>query len=378
MVNKIYSDIDTLHTINPTLLLELVNRFNPYFSKYAVVKNQSEIDYDNLHTALLNLNRPQQEEMPEELLDILHSVSELSAPQHSDEFLDKISQIQPNYVVNNAAHGSIDVALYCRLNFPDLFEKQYALTKLSNQRSFRYFLGKQDEQSRFMPPNDTHITLVQNEIAQWCGNNKRPSFVKVLLQKKSATVYWFIVVHGEPLRREAKISDDNDIKSIYYYPRKTDLIIYDQSKNRLQVKCSGKKLFEKYCELIGIICFQDAKYFKENECPFTLDPLINATQEDYDWCQAPGVESVKLTSVTIMHPGNIEIRKTNGDYYPNLVARNKSSTYKLNITEAKFNIKQVNQKNYRSITIRKDKVIYVRNEDSLALEDWLTQHQFTQ
>lgn len=109
----------------------------------------------------------------------------------------------------------------------------------------------------------------------------------------------------------------------------------------MQIKCDSKRLSQRYRELIGELCFGDREYFDKQDDPFTLNPLIIARDVDYDWCRIAGIEAVRLSSVTIQHLGSLEIRKTNGDYFPALVECNLKRRKPYNIIEATFTIKQV-------------------------------------
>lgn len=112
--SKIYTDIDTLHTIDTELLIKLINKFNDYFTDYAVIDQAGNINYENLRNALLKLKSPNENEIPDELLDILHSIAEMSSSEQSDELLEEIGKEIPEYLLKNDKHSPIDIALFCR------------------------------------------------------------------------------------------------------------------------------------------------------------------------------------------------------------------------------------------------------------------------
>jgi len=374
---KQFSNIDILKAMHPELLKQLIQEFPSYFGYYQVLNND-EINYEQLKRALVLVDKPEADAPPDKLLEILYNVSEMQGNDKIEELLEELQKSDPDYILGSDEHSPLDIALYTRLKHPQLFEDKYLLTKLSQKRSFDYFLGKNDTDTHYTALDEPQIKAVETEIGQWCKAYKRPQSVKCLVQEKAEDKIWFIIAHGEPLHREAKISENEENASIYYYPKKTDLLVYDKVTNHLQVKCESKKFSAQYRSIIGKFCFADEDYFEEDIAPFTLKPLMQATNVDYDWCQCTGITSVDLASVTIMHGNEIEIRKTNGDYFPKLVERNRKYDYSLNIIEATFKIKQIEQKNKRGITIKPNKVRYVRNEDSLVFEDWLAKHGFAQ
>lgn len=170
--------------------------------------------------SLLALDQPDVggQSPPEALLEILHSVSEMATSAHMDDLNDELTSNNVPYTSKNKKYAPIDVALHVRLNYPNIFNQKHMLSKLSQKRSFDYFLGKQTASQKSIEFSDAKKSEFEAQIGLWCKEHNRPAFVRCVTQKQSNNKTWFIIVHGEPLRREAKISKNEHPTSVYYYP----------------------------------------------------------------------------------------------------------------------------------------------------------------
>jgi hypothetical protein len=359
-----FSDINIIKKISDKWLMKLINRFPNYFDQYHVTTNNTLIT-EKLQDALFNKKNM---EVPEELQEMLYTLSEMSTESRHDELIKIFSCSSPC--------TPQELALRCRLERPDLFNDAYNRSYIQQKRSFKYFRGNKIDPAFTYQTVENTVKRIGADHGNWCKQNNRLEHVKCTSYEKSKNVFYIIVSYGAPLRREGQIKSSGETKKILYHPEKNDLIIYNNTHGVLQIHSenSTKELCQQYTQLLGNIWFNNPKYFHSSEKPFTLKPLESYRDQDYDWRQSDNIISIALCTVKIKWPSNLETRQTNGDYFPELLKRNQETS--LTITSATFKVQFINSKQPRTVRIEPDKAVYVRNEDSILIEDWMRTHGF--
>lgn len=187
---------------------------------------------------------------------------------------------------------------------------------------------------------------------------------------------WFLVRHGEPLKREESI-DGLETSSIYYRPLKYDVVLYSPAIGELRInaRTSGEK--QLYRSKFGEHLFGDENAFPGTN-KYTLDPLRELGEDALAPGAIDGIEWIKLQEVQFYYGGKPwELVTRKSDDYFELLKSRKSTFPSGRIFRAKFQVKFSDAKTPRSVVIRPSNIAqFTRDDDSVVVEQWLEAQGF--
>jgi len=369
-----FSDVGTLRKIHIEYLINLLEATGGAYvtTRVDLVRDKDEFDYE----ALAALLQSPEDEFPVELADALHYINDLSTTEGMDELLTAAEEKKIELDIGDEPSPA-DMALQMWLKDRNVLEELHAEHQLFRARSFEYSIGKTKGTTEFKPPSATTIMAMEAAMDSWFVKKKRGPHSRVFVFPKDGEV-WFSVRHGEPMDRRGVIKE-GESKTALDRPEKFDVVVYNTHRDEMRINAASKGEKALYLLEFGRHLFGNKDYFAMNG-KYTLEPLRTLGEDSLACDDIPGIEWIKLREVHYLLGGShkeIEVRKAT-DFFAALKGRSGSFPQRAPIFKAKFEVKFVNSKTTRSVTVTTpDRAQYSRDEDSIAVELWLGERGFS-
>ncbi|MAT16306.1 MAG: hypothetical protein CMJ46_13670 [Planctomyces sp.] len=374
---KRFCEVSSLRSIELKYLIDFLKPYAAFLKQRRVVlpsRTDSTDDWD--YRALSDALMTPDTDTPNELIDALYFVNEMSTPEGMDGLLDALREAGKSPRGEGEMSPS-DVAVFAWLKAPDLLERKHAEQYLTRGRSMVHFQTAESPLPKFKRPSKTILKQLETDLAEWFLEKNRGDSARVFLFDKG-DIASFLVRHGDPLRREGAINR-NESSSVTYRPEKHDLITYDKRIGELGVRASSKGEQQLYRINFGKHCFGKESFFP-NEDKYTLEPLRDYGEDSLACADVKGIDWVRLKEVQVYWGGEyseIEIRKAN-DLFKAYSSRDKLLPSKGRINRATFSVKFSDSKSPRSVTIKPpNAALYLRDDDAVHLEEWLHKRGFS-
>ena len=370
-----FAHADGLKAIAREHLLALLKPHKSYFDGRGLTlpppSASDGIDYDQLVNVLMNPDT----DTPKGLLDALYFVHEMATPEAMDVLLQE-AENNGISLDGNPDPTAADVAVQVYLQDKDLLERKHAEQYLFKPRSFEYFQTDTHPIPKFKPPTAKALSSLEKDLDDWFEKKKRGRGSKVFVYPKKDAV-WFLVRHGDPLRREGSL-DGGQTSSVFYRPEKYDVLVYEPTIGEIRMHACGKGEKDLFRRQFGRHVFNNEDFFPETG-KYTLEPLRNGGDTSIVCTDVDGMEWVRLKEIQFFWGGSekeIEIRKAN-DVFAAYAGRSRAMPQKARIIRASFQVKFTDSKTARTVTIRPSNIAqYTRDSDAAVVEDWLTKRGF--
>ena len=329
------------------------------------------LDYARLASILMDPD----EHTPKKLVDALYYVHELATAGGMDELLSAIAAAPWREEIDLGDDPTpADVAVQVFLRDPDLLERKHAEHLLDRPRSFDYFQSKEGSRLEWKAPTQKQLAALKSELDDWLEERKRRRSSRVFVfPRRDGT--WFLVRHGEPLKREGALEGEES-SSIHYRPEKHDVLVYDPLTGEMRINACSRKEQETWRRAFGLQLFGDAERFP-GTAKYTLEPLRDKGEASLVCTDVEGLEWAKLKEVHFFWgPDDIEVRKTS-DYFALLRRQGRTMPEKPRLIRANIQVKFTDSKRPRTVTIRPPNIAsYTRDSDAALVEEWLTRRGF--
>jgi hypothetical protein len=335
----------------------------PYFSKRGI-RLDSVLDLD----ALVAIFMSPDDETPEQLVNGLYLVHEMSTPRYMEVLLAKAPPAMLDGLVDPTP---TDVAIQVWLRAPHLLERVHAERFMGIRKRFEYF--PLQEPKRELVLTDESVTALEIDLGHWFAEKEKGDLVRVFAYPRPDAI-WFLVRHGEAFRREKAIRNRKS-ETVFYRPEKHDLVVYTPELGELRVNAETKGETELYRAKFGEHLFGDPHCFVGSSRRYTLDPL--RSNNSLACGDVPGIDWIHLVEVTIFHGGDQDEYETRRarDIYKVFGVRLDRGT----LTSARFRVKFSDAEGPRSVTVRLPNVaMFTRDEDGRRVEEWLKRRGFSQ
>ncbi|MFQ5510137.1 MAG: hypothetical protein ACE5FN_12515, partial [Leptospirillia bacterium] len=366
---------EVLKSIGRPYLLELLQPHTKYlFDRGVTLPAPDAVDdipYDKLARALISPIV----ETPRSLIDALYFVDQMATPSKMDALLGaaELAGIDLN---GHPDPAPADVAVQAWLKAPDLIERYHAEQCITNRRSFEYFQTDRSDLPLFESPNQETLTALEGDLNEWFERKGRGRGARVFVYDRLEAV-WFLVRHGEPLKREGSIEAEKS-SSVFYRPEKYDVLAYDPALGELRVNASSKGEKELYRTMFGLHLF-GSEHFFPGKGKYVLSVLQTDGKAALACMDVEGMDSVTLREVHFYWEG-----RQNG--VSSLKAKDVFAAYEENslsfpnqrrIVQASFQVKFTDAKTPRMVTVCPSNVArYTRDGDSTVVEEWLSRRGF--
>lgn len=370
-----FAHAEGLKAIAREHLLALLKPHKSYFDSRGLTlpppSASDGLDYDELLNVLMNPGT----DTPKGLLDALFFVHEMATPECMDILLQEAENNGISFD-GKPDPTAADVAVQVYLQDKDLLERKHAEQYLMKPRSFEYFQTEVRPIPKFKKPSAKTLTVLAKDLDDWYEKKKRDRGSQVFIFPKKDAI-WFLVRHGDPMRREDSL-DGGLPSSIFYRPEKYDVLVYEPAIGEIRMHACGKGEKDLFRRQFGRHLFNDEDFFP-GTVKYTLEPLRADGEASIVCTDVDGMEWVRLKEVQYFWGGaekEIEIRKAN-DIFAALAGRGRSMPSTARIIRASFQVKFMDSKTARTVTIRPSNIAqYTRDSDASAVEDWLTKRGF--
>ena len=370
-----FAHADSLKAIGVEHLLTLLNPYKPYFEARGLMLPSSPNPVDLNYEQLVDVLMSPETHTPPELLNSLYYVHEMSTQEAMDVLLEEVEK--RNIALDGPSdHTPADVAVQVYLKDRDLLERKHAEQYLVKPRTFEYFQTEADPIPRLKKPTARTLVALEKDLDDWYEKKKRGRGSRVFAYPKQDAV-WFLVRHGDPLRREGSL-DGGKTSSVFYRPEKYDVLVYEADIGEIRMHACSKAEKELYRRQFGRHLFGNENFFPATG-KYTLEPLRNDGGASVICTDVQGMEWVRLREIQFLWGGaenEIEIRKAN-NVLAAYAATKREMPKKARILRACFQVKFTDSKTPRTVTIRPSNIAqYTRDSDATVVEDWLTKRGF--
>ena len=372
---RVFTNPDRLKTISAKHLLSFLSKWKPYLATRGISLPEEageDFPYDQVALVLLNPD----DNAPSDMVDALYYVHETATKETAEELIELAGKAGLTIEAGEEPSDA-DVAVQIWLQRPDLLQRQHAEVVAFNRSRFMYFAGASGKKRPAIEPTPLQITAMQDRMDAWFKERRRGKGTRIFTFVRGAKT-WFLVRHGEPMRREGRHQEDGGSDIAYYRPQKHDVVIYDGDTDELAVNAGTKGERELYLVTLGAVLFGQEEYFDRSQ-RFTLEPLLSKGPKALENDTISEIEKVRLTEIERFWGGKAkekEVRKASDLFF------SWEDSWKKRITggsidRATFKVKFAGDGKERTVTILPPSLArYDRDGDSDLIDRWLKAQGF--
>jgi hypothetical protein len=370
-----FSDPAILKAISRPLMVQFLQRYVEFLAgRHFNMCAGDEFDYDHLASILMSPD----EDTPEELLDALFFIDEMSLTEYYDDLMDKMptAGIDPASLPEPTA---ADLAVAIWLTSPNLLESIHAERFMVRAKKFDSFLTTCSTIPSFTLPTAATIQNIEDDLNCWFETKKRGRCTKVFVFMRDETA-WFLVRHGEPYKREGTLKN-GESSSIFYRPEKFDVLLYNPQLGEFSVHASTKGEKKAYCKYFGKHLFGSESMFdiENTGAKYSLDMLRIEGSDSLLCTDVDGIDEIKLCELQFRHDANIyhiEIHKAD-DVFESIKSQSRCIPASASLVRASFKITFTNSVRPRTVSVRPPNVaIFDRESDNEIVNTWLEKRGF--
>ncbi|AMN44054.1 hypothetical protein [Rhodoplanes sp. Z2-YC6860] len=374
LVLRKFTDPDFLSTVDQSCLQAFLRPWSVYLAAHGLKLDRSwkSADWDALKQCLIDPN----ENAPHDLIDALYYIHETSTDEDMDALL-FAAAARGISIRSDLMTSPADVTIQVWVADPEMVRERHAQNVAFRQKNFLYY-GGLHAGAASLPIVEGHVRSdIERSLDDWFDQHNRGRGCRAFFFPRKERL-WILIRHGLPTRREAKHLDNGSSDIEVYRPQQHDVLIYDQGTDELGVHAGTQGERKLYLLTLGRLLFGDEDYFPPAD-KFTLQPLVDHGAQSLLCEDIPGIERIRLVEYRRSWGGayqDIEIRK-GSDIFGSLAARSRTLVNSGRLSSATFKVKFADSSKERSVTIRPPCVAkYERNEDSEAIDLWLTRRGF--
>ena len=379
---KRFTNAAILKRICLPLLLEFLESdetFRPFLEARGMTwaREEDGFEYDQLASILMSPGM----DTPEELLDALYFVDNLSDPECYDRILQEAEDAGIDVTTADGDDpSSEDLTLRVWLADPLILERVHAEMYRSKPKSFLSFFPVEAERPDLEIPSDAVRTSLENDLNEWFYWKKKGRGARVFPFPKEDG-FWFLVRHGQRIKREETLEADESSGSVFYRPAKYDVLIYYPDTGELAIFTETKGEQETYCALLGKHLFEDEKFFefKNPVAKYTLQPLIDLGRDALACSDVEGIESIELYTLDYCRDSEFDNKRTVGgdDVFGDIEAHGPDLNEPgLQLLKAKFRVTFTGGRQ-RIIGVEPpNRAVFDRETDSSMIHDWMVKRGF--
>jgi len=373
---KRFTNVAILKRIDFPLLLEFLEsdgRFRQFLEGRGMAwERQPELfDYAGLARILMSPDA----DTPEDLLDALYFVDNLSDPDCYDRILHECQEAGLDLRGDLSPE---DLAIRAWLFDRNILERVHAEQYRAKPTRFESYFAGAGVQTDFGYPSEQVLAALEADLNEWFDYRHKGRGTRVFVFPREDGV-WFLVRHGQRIKREGTVQADETSGSVFYRPEKFDVLIYYPDKGELAINTETKGERGAYCRYLGKNLFGNIDFFRfDNPAPkYTLAPLISLGRDALACGDVPGMRQVLLHELHIAHNSDqedVEVRKTSEDVFRALAnqrRRLQDEETSIRLVKAKFRVTFSDGKE-RTVTIEPPNVAsFDRESDNAIIHEWM-------
>lgn len=369
---KSFSQPDQLKRFQPEVLFRLLEPHRLFFEMKGFSippPGDGEVEY----LALAGILAEPDEDMPGDLVEALHLISELGTDESYDDLLE-IADGADILVGEDAT--APDVAARIWLMDPQLLQRKDRETLFDRRKTFDSFEAADPDLEIKVEQLPSDLGALEASLGAHFQQKKKGAGCRILTKSAPGEIR-FLVQHGQPCRREASRKGTQSTCT-FFRPERTDVVVLDVLNRELRINADSAPDLRKYRELFGAYLFGNADMFIYAQ-KYVLEPL-RAKGEDSLRCRdIEGIESVRVTQIDLDWGGAFENVTTERahDVFKALQLRQAELPTEPVIRKAVFKIKLKGAKKPRTVSVKAgNKAGYQRGEDSAVIEAFLRARGF--
>lgn len=368
-----FSNPATLRQIEPALLARFLADHAQSWPDLAALLSATPLDIDRLAAMLMNPG----DDAPDALLDALYFVDEASAPEMYEDLLDEARR--SDIALGDAPVSPADLAVRIWLDDPETLQRYHAERRQIRTKKFEHFPSVSARIPVIRGVQDVIVQGLQDDLDAFFETRRKGRGTRVFPFVKDDAV-WFLIRHGEKLRREGTI-ENGESSSVFYRPEKYDIVLFDRVLGELAVHAGAKGEVAEYRRAFGQRLFGDGAIFDADaRSRFTLAPIIGRGPECLVCSDVDGLESVRLTELRWRHDSqrlHVEIHQSD-DVFAALEEAHSPIPPSATLLKAVFKMKFRHAERERSVTVKPpNAAVFDRESDAPVVHDWLVRRRFT-
>lgn len=366
----------TLRAIKPHRLLAFLNPFRDYFRgrnlELPPPGPEPAVPLDQLVEAILSLDA----NAPPPLTSALACIVGLGTPEMLPVVLTAAQMEQIN-LGGESDLTPADVALRLWLRAPHLLERAFAEQSLESPREFEYFRATAALTPPRSAPEDL-IGVLEEELGASFDARMLGRSVRVFHMPRPGGL-WFLVSHGDLLRREEGFCDCGaEPTSVEYRPLAHDMVVFDMASGELRAHARTESERDLYRRAFGRHLFGREDFFVAS-AKYTLGPIRRDGAECLRCSEVGDLEWVALREVHCRWGGSQSeyavIRSD--DVFAALRERCALLPSVPELVRAKFEVKFRAAGPTRFTTVALPNIaLYDRDQDVSPIEEWLSKRGF--
>lgn len=328
----------------------------------------ASIDYSGLMSLLMEPGK-----LPADLCEALFFIHEMATHEGMICLLEAADQSGLE-IIGHPTPSPGDVAVQVWLKDRELLECKHAEQFLQNVRSYQSYGTCV---TPLPSPADARpqLAAMKDELDDFFEKKKRGRNTKIFPYFRNDGI-WFLIRHGDPFKREGAIDEKGESYGAYYWPEKFDVLVLNTLNGELRINARSKGERQTYRQIMGRYFYGDEKFFSvENR--YTLEPLRQVGMDSI--APIEGIDEVSLIEICFLWGGSHgekEIRRAD-DVFAAYEDRGATFPTRPRIVKASFRVTFSDSDRPRTVTIKPpNEALYMRDEDSLIVEKWLTARGF--
>lgn len=374
---KRFTNVALLRRIDFHLLAQFFgsnSRFVTFLTDRGITctHDAEDFDFEGLAAVLMTPD----ENTPEDLLDALYFIDQLATPECSERLLEELHRLEVD--LSGTDCSPEDLALRAWLVDPNILQHIHAEQYRTRPEKFESYFANRDAALE-TPPTEV-LAALEADLNGYFDFKKKGRGARVFLFPGGDAV-WFLVRHGQRIKREGTVKADQKSGSVFYRPEKFDVLIYYPASGELAIHTETKSERRTYCRYFGKHFFGDIAFFRfENPLSkYTLAPLITAGRDALACSDVAGLEHIDLVELHIERDSDqtdVEIRRAD-DVLRALEDQGRNLAEELiTLVKAKFHIGFSGGKE-RTVVIEPPKsASFDRESDNAIIHDWMSRRGF--
>lgn len=299
-----FTNVAILRRIDFPLLLEFFES-DSVFQDFLVergltwTRDADQFDFHELARILMSPGI----DTPDEFLDALYFVDNLADPDCYDRILEEAQETGIDLGPEDPTPE--DLTLRVWLADRNILERVHAEQYRVRPKRFEsYFAGLEDRPDLDYP-SEVVLSALEADLNEWFDFKKKGRGAKVFPFPKN-DAFWFLVRHGQRIKREGTVEADGDSGSVFYRPEKFDVLIYYPDKGELAIYTETKGERKAYCRYFGKHLFGDIEFFRFDDpvAKYTLQPLIDSGRDALVCSDVDGIEHIRLYELQSRRDGD--------------------------------------------------------------------------
>lgn len=378
---KRFTNVALLKRFDYPLLREFLSS-DPAFVAFltergiTLTENASSFNFELLAQVLMSPGV----DTPEHLLDALYFVDSMGVSEYSEQILGACQQIMVDF--QGAEYSPEDLAMKAWLVAPNILQRIHAEQFRTNVEKFESYFANRTETLGLQAPTPERLAALEEDLNQWFDFKKKGRGARVFPFSCGEAV-WFLVRHGQRVKREGTVEANQASGSVYYRPEKFDVLVYYKNTGELAIHADTKGERRAYCQNFGKHLFGDVNYFRFDDptSKYSLEPLIQMGNDALVCSDVPGLKTVALVELHMERnsdQSDLEIRRADdvlrslGEQGRHLI----QETGFLTLVRAKFHI-QFAQGKMRTVALEPPNIAsFDRESDNVLIQEWLSRRGF--